>query len=248
MASKGPAAGEGRPVSHRSRPRSARVSRRVPTRVRTQLVALSAAAVITIVLSPPAQADPNDPVIPSKQAVQDAQQKVADTQRSVESIQADLAAANAQLEQLAEDAEKAAEAYNGALVTWHDSRTAAITARKRADEAAGNAEAARSQLASFVVGQETTGSQLTNFSTALTAGGPHDLMVGIANHDASSQAYDAQYQAWHASDQLAKVYREKAETALLEAVQAKVRAHQAREAAKTAVQLQQNAVVAIDSQ
>ena len=99
-----------------------------------------------------------------------------------------------------------------------------------------------------MVGQETTGSQLTTFSTALTAGGPHDLMVGIANHDASSQAYDAQYQAWHAADQLAKVYQAKAESALDEAAQAKADAHQAREDAKTAVQLQQNAVVAIDAQ
>ena len=63
---------------------------------------MGAAAVMTVVLAPTAQADPDDPVIPSKQAVLDAQQQVTDTQRSVESIQADLATASTQLEELAE--------------------------------------------------------------------------------------------------------------------------------------------------
>jgi peptidoglycan DL-endopeptidase CwlO len=229
----------------------------VSTRVRTQLVALGAAAVLTMLMSPPALADHGDghhsdggdsSVIPSKQDVLDAQQKVEDTQRSVASIQADLAAANDQLESLNVAAEQAAEAYNGALVRWHDSRDAAVTARERADDAAGNAEAARSQLAGFVVGQQTAGTSLTTFSTALTAGGPHDLMLSIATNDASSQAYDAQYQTWQAASELAKVYKAKAKAALDEATQAKAEAKQARADAATAVQLQQSAVVAIGAQ
>ena len=214
---------------------------------------MSAAAVLTIALSPPAHADGNGHgggrvVVPSKQSVLDAQQKVTDTKRSVASIQADLAIASAQLDSLNTAAERAAEAYNGALFQWHDSQSAAITARKRADEAAGQAEVARSQLAGFVVGQETSGTGLATFSTALTAGGPHDLMVSIATHDASSQAYDAQYQAWSAANELAKVYQGQAEDALAAAAKAKAAAQQARTAAKTAVLMQQNAVVAIGNQ
>ncbi|MGA9345425.1 MAG: NlpC/P60 family protein [Nocardioidaceae bacterium] len=221
-------------------------------RVRAQLVAMSAAAVLTIALSPPAHADHNGhghgTVVPSKQDVLDAQQKVSDTQRSVASIQADLATASAQLDALNTAAERAAETYNGALFQWHDSQAAAITARHRAEEAAGKAEVARSQLAGFVIGQETAGTELTTFSTALTAGGPHDLMVNIATSDASSQAYDAQYQAWSAANQLAKVYKGQAEDALAAAADAKAAAKKARAAAKTAVLLQQNAVVAIGNQ
>ncbi|MEP6666872.1 MAG: NlpC/P60 family protein [Nocardioidaceae bacterium] len=218
------------------------------TRVRNRAVALCAAAVLTIALGPSAHADHHDPVIPSEQDVIDAQQHVLDAARSVSAIQADLAAANQQLEDLAVAAEQAAEAYNGALVHYQTSKTAAITARQRADRAATKTETARASLAGFVVSQDTTGSDLTTFSTALTAGGPHDLLTNISNYDTSSQAFDAHYQAWNAASQLSKVYRAQAEKALTEAADAKLAAQEARKAAQVAVDAQQAAVVSIGAQ
>ncbi len=209
---------------------------------------MCAAAVLTIALGPTAHADPDDPVIPSKQDVIDAQQHVVDAERSVEAIQADLAAANQQLEDLSIAAEQASEAYNGALVHWETAQQAAVTARQRADKAATQTETARASLAGFVVSQETAGSDLSTFSTALTAGGPHDLLTNISNYDASSQAFDAHYQAWNAASELSKVYRAQAEVALAEAADAKVAAEAARQAAKEAVDAQQTAVVSIGAQ
>ena len=69
-------------------------------------------------MSPTAQADPTTPVIPSKQAIADAQQKVLDGQSSVASIEGQLAAADAQLANLGVAAGKAAEAYDGAAHEW----------------------------------------------------------------------------------------------------------------------------------
>jgi cell wall-associated NlpC family hydrolase len=186
--------------------------------------------------------------LPSRQDVLDAQQQVTDTRRSVDAIQADLAAANAELESLNTTAEQAAEAYNGAVLRWHDARTAAITARRQADQAAANAADARAELAGYVVAQQTSGTQLTAFSTALGAGGQHDLLESIANSHSSSQAYDAQYQQWQASSELAKVYQARAEAALEKAAEAKAAAQRARAAAQAAVERQQAAVVAIDAQ
>ena len=218
------------------------------SRVRTQLLALSATAVLTIALGPAALADHHDPVIPSKQEVLDAQAQVEQGKRSVAAIEADLAAANSQLQSLDVAAEQASEAYNGALYRWQQSKSAAVTARQRADKAAASAEKARAQLAGFVVSQDMQGTGLTAFSTALTSGGPHDLLESIATNDTSSQAYDAQYQAWHAASELAKVYEAKAKAALADAAKAKAEAEQARAAAKAAVEQQQSAVVSIGAQ
>src|SRR3954452_14157208 len=78
-----------------------------------------AALGIALLVGPSAQADPGDPVIPSMQAVDDAQHRVVEAQASVDSIEAQLAAADDQLQALGVAADKASEAYDGAVYRWH---------------------------------------------------------------------------------------------------------------------------------
>ncbi len=92
----------------------------------TRSIACAAACCLSLLVSPIAHADPGDPVIPSQQAVDDAQQQVASAQGSVDSIEAQLTAANVALENLGIAAGKAAEAYDGAVYRWQLAHKAAV--------------------------------------------------------------------------------------------------------------------------
>jgi cell wall-associated NlpC family hydrolase len=219
----------------------------VPRRVKTKTVALCAAVVVTFSLAPSAQAD-HDPVIPSQDQVDRAQQHVADAERSVAEIQADLAAASQRLEELGIAAEQAAEAYNGAVVAWHDARAAATAARKRADEASAESSTARDTLAGYFMSQGNTASGLASIGTALSADGTHSLLTQMSDSDTSARALDAHYQTWSAANELAQVYEAAAEAALDDASDAKVAAKEARQEAITAVAAQQSAVDTIGAQ
>ncbi|HXI17485.1 MAG TPA: C40 family peptidase [Chloroflexota bacterium] len=209
---------------------------------------MSGVFVVTVALSPSAQADPNAPVIPSHSEVQAAQERVVSAERSVYDIQADLAAASQRLEDLAVAAEQAAEAYNGALLRWEQARTAVTSATERADHAADEAVKARDLLAGFLVSDSNSGSTLMSFSSALTAQGQHRLLSQLSQSDMSSRALDAHYQTWAAADELADVYRADAQAALDDAKAAKSAATEARSAAESAVAAQQQAVSSIDAQ
>jgi peptidoglycan DL-endopeptidase CwlO len=221
---------------------------RVSTQGRTRAVALGATAVLTLALGQAAQADPHQPTIPSRQQVDDAQQRVTSAEQSVGSIEAALADANQRLEDLDIAAEQASEAYNGALVAWHQSRSAATAAERRSSLARHNAEAARSRLAGYLVAADSSGSDLTSFSSALTAGGPHRLITEMTQNDTSTRALGASMQQWQATSELAKVYRAQSEAALRDAASAKKVADSARAAAASAVEAQQAAVVSIGTQ
>ncbi len=209
---------------------------------------MSGVFVVTVALSPSAQADPNAPVIPSHSEVQAAQERVVSVERSVYDIQADLAAASQRLEDLAVAAEQAAEAYNGALLRWEQAKTAVTAATERADRAADEAVKARDLLAGFLVSDSNSGSTLMSFSSALTAQGQHRLLSQLSQSDMSSRALDAHYQTWAAANELADVYRADAQAALDDAKAAKSAATEARSAAESAVAAQQQAVSSIDAQ
>jgi cell wall-associated NlpC family hydrolase len=214
----------------------------------TRSIAFGATVVVSLALAPQAWADPDHPVIPSKEAVAAAQQRVDDTARSVSAIQAALFAANDQLEQLGIEAQIAAERYNGAIIAWQQAQADLADARASARAAAHRAAHIRSELAGFVVAEHTTTSELTGFSTALGDEGPDGLLDEYAAYATSSGAMDARYQEWRAATELAHVYADSAATALVTARTAKQQANDARRDAESAVQAQEAAVVSIGVQ
>jgi peptidoglycan DL-endopeptidase CwlO len=221
----------------------------VSTRARTQALAVCASAALTLTLGPVARADHHHPpVIPSQHQVDAAQRHVADARLSVKDIQAELASAGARLNALNIAAEQASEAYNGARIAWHDAVTAATQARRRVVLAVSNAAAARGQLAGYLVTSDSSGSELSTFSMALGANGPHRLLRDMSQADTSSQTLDARLQKWRATSRLVKVYRIAAVKALSDARAARRQAQEARAAAASAVAAQRSAVVSIGIQ
>jgi peptidoglycan DL-endopeptidase CwlO len=221
----------------------------VSTRARTQALAVCASAALTLTLGPVARADHHHPpVIPSQHQVDAAQRHVADARLSVKDIQAELASAGARLNALNIAAEQASEAYNGARIAWHDAATAATQARRRVVLAVSNAAAARGQLAGYLVTTDSSGSELSTFSMALGANGPHRLLRDMSQADTSSQTLDARLQKWRATSRLVKVYRIAAVKALSDARAARRQAQEARAAAASAVAAQRSAVVSIGIQ
>jgi peptidoglycan DL-endopeptidase CwlO len=221
----------------------------VSTRARNQALAVCASAALTLTLGPVARADHHHPpVIPSQHQVDAAQRHVADARLSVKDIQAELASAGARLNALNIAAEQASEAYNGARIAWHDAATAATQARRRVVLAVSNAAAARGQLAGYLVTTDSSGSELSTFSMALGANGPHRLLRDMSQADTSSQTLDARLQKWRATSRLVKVYRIAAVKALSDARAARRQAQEARAAAASAVAAQRSAVVSIGIQ
>jgi cell wall-associated NlpC family hydrolase len=218
------------------------------TRGSTKALAVCSAVALTLTLGPAARADHDRIPIPSKHQVDEAQRQVATAQLSVKEIQAQLASAGQRLDDLAIAAEQASEAYNGARIAWHEAERAAVAARRRVTVAVANAETARRQLAGYLVTTNSSGSDLSSFSAALTADGPHRLLRDMSQADTSTQTLDARLQKWRATSQLVKVYRVDAESALADAQAAKHRAEKARSAAAAAVAAQRAAVITIGAQ
>nr|MBA3991010.1 hypothetical protein [Propionibacteriales bacterium] len=205
---------------------------------------VSAAVAFTLAVSPPASADP-DPVVPSRQSVDAAQDLVVDKLRSVASIRADLAAANQQLHDLGIVAEQESEAYNGAVFHWENAEQAVVRAERKASRASLRTDRARSSLVAYLVEQQISGAEMTSFSLALTADGPHSLITQMSASAASERILDARYQRWQAASQLSQVYEVSAEDALTESAGAKQAATDAKQTAVDAVEVQQDAVVTI---
>lgn len=197
----------------------------------------------TVLLAPLAVADHDDDAdIPSKHQIDEAQGHVVSAERSVEAIEAELARADHHLEQLAMAAEMASEAYNGALLTWQSARADAVAARERVERAGRNAALARRQLAGYLVTTDSSGADLTTFSTALTEGGPRRLLRDLTEADASRRTLDSRLQEVRATSRLVEVYSVQAEAALADSQQARRAAETARRQAADAVAAQQSAV------
>ena len=214
----------------------------------TRSIACAAACCLALLVSPIANADPGDPVIPSKQSVEDAQQQAVAAQGSVDSIEAQLTQAKIAIENLGVAAGKAAVGFEGAQFRWGLAKQAAATAKAWAARALAAAEESRSSLAGYVVTHDTAGSQLTALSTAMTASGTHSLINQLSDYNTASSALDAKLQQWLAASRLARVYQAQAVSALAEAAQAKTAAEAAKQAAADAVAQQQAAVGSITAQ
>lgn len=211
---------------------------------------IACAAVLTlgVLTGPTASANPGDPPIPSKQAVASAQQRFLDAQNSVSGIESQLTAADEELQGLGVAADKASEAYDGAVYEWQQDQQAATAARHRAARATAQAANARARLAGYAVSHSTAGSAVSALSSAMSATGTTSLINSLAVTDQASAALASRFETWQAQSRLARVYRTQAVSALSAATAAKAAAGAAKQAAADAVAQQQSAVASITAQ
>ena len=137
---------------------------------------------------PQAQADPGDPT-PSAAEVNRAQQAAQAAAGDVGRMQAKLARAQSQLDALLNDAERAVEAYNGALYQLDQAKAAAAAAQARADAAAASVAAAQREVGRFAAASYRMGGGIASFASMLDADGPQDLIdqaSALANVAASN--------------------------------------------------------------
>ena len=104
-------------------------------------------------------------------------------------MQAKLARAQSQLDALLNNAERAVEAYNGALYQLDQAKAAAAAAQARADAAAASVAAAQREVGRFAAASYRMGGGIASFASMLDADGPQDLIdqaSALANVAASN--------------------------------------------------------------
>ena len=191
-----------------------------------------------------AHADSDHP-IPSKQEVAQAQQAVTSKQGEVGQIRASLAAANVRLQQASDQAEIAAEAYNGAQWKADRARAAANQARDASQRAVTAQAAQRKAYVQGVVGNYQAAPQLSALASIAKANGIDQVQQQTQAMTASQKALNAQYGRVQAAAALAKVTAQQASDAEAEAVSAEADAKQKRDAAAAAAEQAQSEAAAI---
>ncbi len=175
-------------------------------------VAVLATLASLVALTTSAQADKH-PRMPSQAQVDAAKQAAARKAGDVASLQAELAVATARLHSAAEQAEVAAEAYNGAM--WRLQKAQEATAKAKADAAAALAEveAQRAGVAQLVTQSYLDGSSLNGVKAFLGDEGPEGIMNRWGVVNSATDSMQATYDEYTALAALAHVATEKAEKA-----------------------------------
>lgn len=201
-------------------------------------IAVGVTASLMLAFVPAAVADKGDRAIPSKDEVAAAEQRVADKARDVGAIKASLLLANQRLELAAVEAEKASEAYNGAM--WRLGLAKEEVARTRREAAAARRTVAqqRDAIGALVAASYQQGAQLTAVTALVSAGGPEDVLDQYATFQGAASSLQADYDRFAATDALAQVFESRAEEARQEqqalAAEARAAKGQAAQAAATA--------------
>jgi cell wall-associated NlpC family hydrolase len=200
---------------------------------------MTGALVVTAV--PTAVADKSDRAFPSSDQVAAAKRRVAETARDVGAIKASLLMANQRLEAAALEAEKASEAYNGAMWRLQVARQELATARSEAAEARRTVAEQRTAIGALVASSYQQGGQLTALSALMGADGPEGVMDQYATFQGASDSLQADYDRFAASDALAQAFEEHAEEARLKAERLADEARDAKEVAARAASAAQAA-------
>lgn len=193
------------------------------------LVALA----LTVSLGGTAVADPTDP-LPTEAEVAAADAKLRTKARDVAEIRADLAVASSHLQAAAQQAEVAAEEYNGARYRLAEARKAAVAAKAAAAEADQHVQDQAAGIAALVTQSYQSGTGLTGMTAFFSEGGPSEVMGRIGVVDSVGSALEAQYAEYAATDVLAKVARERAAAAEQEQAAEAVLAQELKEGAAEA--------------
>lgn len=216
------------------------------TRTRTTFAA-GVAVVAVFVLSPVADADKDDS-IPTRSDVAAAESAVARRSGDVAAIRAELAVAQNKLQHAAEQAERAAEAYNGARWQLQQATARAAAAAAAATAASRNVDSQRDEIATLAVQSFQAGAELTGVTAYLSPGGPQDIADQIAVTRSVGATLDSRYQEFAAAEILAKDARAEAEAAKRDQAASTAKAAQTRDQAAASATAAQAAAAAIASE
>jgi peptidoglycan DL-endopeptidase CwlO len=199
------------------------------------------AASLAFGLVPQAQADPGD-TTPSAAEVNRAQQAAQAAAGDVGRMQAKLARAQSQLDALLNDAERAVEAYNGALYQLDQAKVAAAAAQARADAAAASVAAAQREVGRFAAASYRMGGGIASFASMLDADGPQDLIDQASALASVAASNDRALDEVAAARVVAAVLEEQAAAALEEQTAAAERVRLAKVEAEAKVARQQSQI------
>jgi cell wall-associated NlpC family hydrolase len=182
---------------------------------------------------PAAVADKSDRAFPSREQVEAAERRAADTARDVGAIQASLLLANRRLEKAAVEAEKASEAYNGAMWRVQLAQKELVSARSEAAAARRSVAEQRATIGALVAASYQQGGELTALSAVMGAQGPEGVMDQLVTFQGASDSMQADYDRFVAAGALARAFEKRAEEVR---VKAKRLADEARDAKQEAEQ------------
>jgi cell wall-associated NlpC family hydrolase len=204
-----------------------------PTGSAAALSLALAATVLTVQFSGQS-ATADDPTVPSRGEVREAQEKARGAATDVESVQAALAAANQRLESSAIAAAQAAEAYNGARWQASEARKSARLATREAAAAAEDYQRQADTYADTLVSAYETMPELSGLTAVLESQDLDTVLDRSATLENASDAMDQREDDFREASELADDTQERAEAAEADAVAAKEQAEAARDQAAAA--------------
>jgi cell wall-associated NlpC family hydrolase len=222
--------------------------RSVPGLAGRRFVRLATAAVagsaLCLGLLPGAAAD-DDASIPTRDQVEAAQRHVDSTAEEVGRIKAELVGAEAEVRRLELEAQKAVEAYNGAVYELRESRRTERRTRRAANRATAGLEQMHDDIATAVVGESLDGGSLADLGVLVTDPDPSALMDQLSSYRGYTGALESELDEFDARSTVADVLLERAEQAVADNERAAERADTARLAAEAAVDAAEDAALGL---
>jgi len=216
---------------------------------RRRIVRLATAPAIAIVLClgllPGASAD--DPAVPTREDVRSARQHVETTAQAVGRIKAELISAEEAVLLLEVEAQKAVEAYNGAVYELEQSRTAERRASRAAEEAAAHVAQLQALISDAVVRDSLDGGAMADFGVLVTDPDPDALMDQLASFDSFTGAVDSRLDQIDAQRIVADVLAQQAADAVERREAATERMDTARDAAQQALDVAADAAASLEA-
>ena len=200
---------------------------------------LASAVTLAAVLGIAGGAIADDPY-PSKQQVQQAKDQVTAQQGSLAAVRQQLAAAESAASSAGEQAEIAAERYNGALWKLGLAKKAARKASARAAAAHKRVTDQRAGIANLVVRSYQDGTSLNTMTAMLGGGGPEDVMAKTGVVAMAGDSLQADYQRFLGLSAAAERAEAAAKTAESKAAGIAATAKSQRAAAAAAAQRAQS--------
>jgi cell wall-associated NlpC family hydrolase len=195
-------------------------------------------------LLPGASAD--DPAVPTRDDVRSAQEHVQTTAEAVGRIKAELMAAEEAVRVLEVEAQKAVEAYNGAVYELEQSRTAERRARRAAEKAAAGVAHIRALISDAVVRDSMDGGAIADLGVLVTDPDPGALMDQLASYSSFTGAMDSRLDQLDAHSVVADVLTDQAAGAVERREAATERMDTTREAAQQALDVAADAAAILE--
>jgi cell wall-associated NlpC family hydrolase len=196
-------------------------------------------------LLPGASAD--DPTIPSEDDIEAAERRVETTAQAVGRIKSELVAAEENVRLLELEAQKAVEAYNGAVYELGQSRQALRRAERVSARARAGVERLHDSIATAVVGDSMDGGALTDMGVLLQDPDPGALMDQLSSYRGLTGAMESELDEFDAQSIVSEVLTEQARDALVRSESAAERMEEARLEAQTSLTLAEQAADGLEA-